>query len=69
MSQMTEQQISEAREVFDLMDKNSDGKICFEEYTTAAQAMGLQPTKAELKESFDQADISAFCPHLSLSLD
>jgi calmodulin len=46
---LTEKQIGEFKEAFDLYDKEGDGKIGIKELGTIMRSLGLNPTEAELQ--------------------
>ncbi|BFZ07048.1 hypothetical protein BsWGS_10087 [Bradybaena similaris] len=54
---LTKEQISEYKELFEAMDKNGDGVITSNELDDAMRALGQIPTAAELKKMIDKADI------------
>ncbi|CAH1245067.1 CALM1 [Branchiostoma lanceolatum] len=54
--EMTEEQISEFREAFELFDKDGNGSIDAEELGTVMKELGQNPTKSELKDMINEVD-------------
>ena len=60
---LTEETISEIREIFTLFDKDCDGFVSVEELGTMMRAMGANPSDAEvdkLKKDIDQGNTGKF---------
>ncbi|GMI66497.1 calmodulin 7, Z-box Binding Factor 3 [Hibiscus trionum] len=53
---LTEDQISEFREAFNLIDKDSDGFITMEELAKVIQALDVNPTKEEVQSMISEVD-------------
>ena len=51
---LSEEQVSECREVFDLFDKDKDGAITVKELGDVLRALGANPTQAELDEMIEE---------------
>lgn len=49
-------QISEITEIFNLFDKNSDGKVHTSELGTIIRALNLNPTESEIQELMNKID-------------
>merc|ERR1711918_42036 len=56
MGKMTDKEIAECKEAFDLFDADSGGTIDIAELGTAMEALGFKPTKAEIKKMVDDLD-------------
>merc|ERR1711971_267382 len=56
--QLTEEQISDFKEVFSLIDKNADGAITIKELGSAMRSMGQSPTEEELQEMIEEVDLN-----------
>merc|ERR1711990_900142 len=56
MGKMTDKEIAECKEAFDLFDADGGGTIDIEELGTAMTALGFQPKKAEIKKMVDDMD-------------
>lgn len=54
--QLTEQQIAEFREAFDLIDKDNNGRITTEDLLVMMRSLGQNPTGQELKDMVDPLD-------------
>ncbi|KAK8702109.1 hypothetical protein V6N13_020478 [Hibiscus sabdariffa] len=54
---LTGDQISEFREAFNLIDKDSDGYITMEELATVIQALDVNPTKEEVQGMMSEVDV------------
>ncbi|KAI9295191.1 calmodulin [Neoconidiobolus thromboides FSU 785] len=54
--QLTEDQVSEFREAFNLFDKDGDGCITVKELGTVMRSLGQNPTEAELQALVDEID-------------
>jgi calmodulin len=50
-------QRAEVREIFELFDKNSSGRVSVSELGTIVRALGLNPTEAEVIEMIKKVDI------------
>merc|ERR1712046_38936 len=55
-TKMSEKEIAECKEAFDLFDGDSGGTIDIEELGTAMTALGFEPKKAEVKKMVDDLD-------------
>ncbi|KAF9527228.1 EF-hand [Crepidotus variabilis] len=55
--ELSEQQIADFREVFSLFDKDRDGTITAKELGTVMQAVGHDPTDAELQDMMNEIDV------------
>jgi calmodulin len=53
---LTEEQVSEFKEAFDLFDKNADGRIPTKELGTIMRALGPNPSDSELQDMIDEVD-------------
>merc|ERR1712188_32466 len=53
---MSDKEIAECKEAFDLFDMDGGGTIDLEELGTAMTALGFQPKKAEIKKMVDDMD-------------
>ena len=56
MDNLTEEQISEFREAFNLYDKDGDGTITVLELGSIMRSLGQTPSDAELQELIDEID-------------
>jgi len=56
MEKLTEQQITEYKEAFNLFDKDGDGAISTKELGTVMRALGQNPTEAELVDLINELD-------------
>merc|ERR1711998_616302 len=56
MAKMSDKEIAEMREAFDLFDSDGGGTIDINELGTAMTALGFQPKKAEIKKMVDDLD-------------
>ncbi|AEC09928.1 Calmodulin-like protein 12 [Arabidopsis thaliana] len=54
---LTDDQITEYRESFRLFDKNGDGSITKKELGTMMRSIGEKPTKADLQDLMNEADL------------
>ncbi|KAI8988086.1 calmodulin [Mycotypha africana] len=54
--QLTEEQINEFREAFNLFDKDGDGSITTKELGTVMRSLNLNPTEAELQDMINEVD-------------
>ena len=54
--ELTDTQIEEFREVFNIFDADKNGSICPKELGIVMRALGTNPTEAELKEMMEDAD-------------
>lgn len=54
--ELTEEQIAELKETFNLFDKDHDGTISVKELGVAMRALGQNPTEAELQDMIMEAD-------------
>lgn len=55
-TQLTEQKIAEFRETFDLLDKDSNGRITTEDLIVMMRSLGQNPTESELRDMIDPLD-------------
>ena len=55
-NQLTEEQISEFKDVFSLFDKNGDNTIQAKQLGTVMRALGHNPTDAEIQDLIQQDD-------------
>ena len=53
---LSEEQRAEFQHIFNLIDKDKDGKICGKEIETFMKAIGKKPTASELKRIMDTVD-------------
>jgi calmodulin len=53
---LTEEQVSEFKEAFDLFDKNGDGRIPTKELGTMMRSLGQNPSDSELQDMIDEVD-------------
>jgi calmodulin len=53
---LTEEQVCEFKEAFDLFDKNGDGRIPIKELSTMMRALGQNPSDSELQDMIDEVD-------------
>ncbi|XP_037947420.1 calmodulin-A-like [Teleopsis dalmanni] len=56
MDALSDEQIAELREAFDVFDRDGDGCITTKELCIIMRTMGLNPTEAELQTLIDQID-------------
>ena len=56
MEKLTEQQIAEYKEAFNIFDKDGDGAISAKEIGTVMRVLGHNPTEAELQEIVKSLD-------------
>ena len=54
---MTEEQVAELKEAFDLFDADKSGQIDFRELRAAFKALGFQVPKDELRKMFDDVKL------------
>ncbi|KAI9300521.1 calmodulin [Cunninghamella echinulata] len=54
--QLTQEQIDEIREAFNLFDKDNDGAISSKELGTAMRSLNMNPTEAELQDMIMEVD-------------
>ena len=55
--QLTREQAADIKKAFILFDKNGDGVISINELRTVMRSLGQSPTKSELKDLMDEADV------------
>merc|ERR1712070_799957 len=55
-AKMSDKEIAECKEAFDLFDADNGGTIDIEELGTAMPALGFEPKKAEIKKMVDDLD-------------
>ncbi|KAI9288547.1 hypothetical protein BC943DRAFT_316831 [Umbelopsis sp. AD052] len=53
---LTEEQINEFRETFQMFDKDNDGSITAQELGTVIRSFGMNPTEAELMDMVNEVD-------------
>ena len=53
---LSEEQISEFKEAFDLFDKDGDGRITATELGTVMKNLGQSPSEAELRDMVNEVD-------------
>merc|ERR1719345_568446 len=56
MAEISEQQIAECREAFDLFDTDASGTIDAKELKVAMRALGFEPKKEEIKKMVNDLD-------------
>lgn len=61
VDQLTEEQITEFKEAFDLFDRDRDGVIASKELGIVMRSLGQNPTEAELKNMIDELDSDHNC--------
>lgn len=54
---LTDEQIAEFKEAFQIFDKDSDGCITLQELGTALRSLGQNPSEEELSEFFESLDL------------
>ncbi|XP_069114939.1 calmodulin-like [Argopecten irradians] len=54
--QLSEEQIAEFKEAFNLFDKDGNGAITVEELGTVMRSLGQTPTEAELQDMINEVD-------------
>lgn len=54
---LTEEQIAEFREAFNLFDKDGDGNITTKELGTCMRSLGQNPTEAEISDLICEVDV------------
>jgi len=57
MKQLSEEQIAEYKEAFNLFDKNGDGTISEAELKGVMESLGYKPTSKELQDMMHEVDI------------
>lgn len=55
---LSEEQIEEFREAFNLFDKDGDGYICTKELGTCMRSLGQNPTETEIAELICEVDVN-----------
>lgn len=55
--QLTQEQIQEYKEIFNLFDKDHSGSISATELTTVMRSLGLTPTESEVKDLMNEIDL------------
>lgn len=58
MAALTEEQMRELDETFDVLDMNHDGGLDFDEVAKIIRAIGANPTQTEIQEMFDEIDVN-----------
>jgi calmodulin len=58
MSDLSEEQLKQARNAFSFFDRNHDGSISAKELGTALRAIGLNPTELEVNEMLTSVDLN-----------
>jgi len=58
-SGITEEQLAEYREAFNLFDKNKDNVISAKELGTVMRSLGQSPTDADIRTMINHADINS----------
>ncbi|KAK2988579.1 hypothetical protein RJ640_001513, partial [Escallonia rubra] len=53
---LTEEQIAEFKEAFNLFDKDGDGSITTKELGTVMRSLGQNPTEVELQDMINEVD-------------
>lgn len=53
---LTDEQIAEFQEAFNLFDKDGDGKITSQELGIVMRSLGQRPTEAELRDMVNEVD-------------
>jgi len=56
VDQLTEAQIAEFKEAFNLFDRDGDGNISTQELGTVIRSLGANPTNAEIRELISEVD-------------
>lgn len=56
MNNLSEKEIAEFREIFNLVDADGSGQISHEEFRKLLETLNLRPTEDELVEMFDEVD-------------
>ncbi|CCH62443.1 hypothetical protein TBLA_0H01560 [Henningerozyma blattae CBS 6284] len=55
--QLTQEQIEEYREIFNLFDKDHSGSISGSELTSVMRSLGLKPTESEVTDLMNEIDL------------
>ncbi|KLU81384.1 hypothetical protein MAPG_00474 [Magnaporthiopsis poae ATCC 64411] len=58
MSHLTNDQLKQLKEVFDIIDKDGTGSISAEEFADAMESLGLSATDAEAQDIINDIDIN-----------
>lgn len=56
-TELTPQQLKEAKDAFDIFDRDSDGKISENELATVMRSLGQNPSQKEVKELMSTLDL------------
>ena len=62
VQKLTDEQISEFREAFQLFDKEGNGYIATKQLGMAMRSLGQNPTEAELMDTINEVDIDGKLP-------
>jgi calmodulin len=58
MSHLSEEQVSQYKDVFSLFDKDSDGTVPSKELGTIMRSLGSNPTQSELQDLIRELDVT-----------
>ena len=53
---LTEEQIAEFREAFDIFDQDGDGHINVKDFGTVMRSLGFNPSEADIKDMISDVD-------------